>query len=175
MPYTWRQRTEPGSSGCVRTACFRWSLSKGGSGSRTFTFLRRIIGFEASRAGLVAERWLWTPFRIFEVRLDAGAPTVPHLNAAAGTLWLNVDVSHWLYVAAGGDLPPCPAHAGRFRGPSCGPRRGVGLRGPSASVRSVDPAMQVEADTVWTTEGRRAPPTVHFEIPSIRKECAMRY
>ena len=51
----------------------------------------------------------------FEVRFDAGAPTVPHLNAAAGSLWLNVDPSHWLYVASGGDMPACPLHAGRFR------------------------------------------------------------
>ena len=30
-------------------------------------------------------------------------------------LWLNVDPAHWLYVASGGDMPVCPAHAGRFR------------------------------------------------------------
>ena len=40
---------------------------------------------------------------------------MPHLNAAAGVLWLNVDPSHWLYVASGGDMPACPGHAGRFR------------------------------------------------------------
>ena len=51
----------------------------------------------------------------FEVRFDAGAPTVPHLNAAAGSLWLHVDPSHWLYVASGGDMPASPLHPGRFR------------------------------------------------------------
>ena len=51
----------------------------------------------------------------FELRFDAGAPSVPHLNAAAGVLWLHVDPSHWLYVASGGDMPACPGHAGRFR------------------------------------------------------------
>jgi hypothetical protein len=40
---------------------------------------------------------------------------VPNLNAAAGTLWLNVDPTHWLYVASGGTLPPTPGAAGRFR------------------------------------------------------------
>ena len=51
----------------------------------------------------------------YELRFDAGAPSVPHLNAAAGFLWLNVDAAHWLYVASGGDMPASPAHAGRFR------------------------------------------------------------
>ena len=51
----------------------------------------------------------------FEVRFDGGAPTVPNLNAAAGDLWLNVDASHWLYVASGGKLDPAPGAAGRFR------------------------------------------------------------